>query len=74
VAKYSQIPSFKQTPPFSDIQLIAGCMVALAPNNQIFVSGSCIRIAPNLYLTARHVLSDYIDKFGFNNSGLNFTV
>lgn len=74
MALYSKEPSFRNISPFSDIELVAGRIVALAPNNQISASGSCVRIAPNLYLTARHVLTDFIDKFGFVNGGLNFTV
>lgn len=71
---YSKDPLFGSTSPYSDIELVAGRMVALAPNNQIFACGSCVRIAPNLYLTARHVMTDFIDKFGHSNGGVNFTV
>lgn len=75
MVKHSKKPSFKKTPFFSDIERVAGRIVALAPTNRIDVSGSCVRIAPNLYLTARHVLADFINKFGFkNDEELNFTV
>ena len=74
VNTYSKEPAFKKADPFSVIQEVAGILSALAPNNQIFTSGSCVRIAPNLYLTAKHVLTDFIDKFGFENNGANFIV
>jgi hypothetical protein len=30
----------------------------------VFMSGSCVRLARNLYLTAKHVVEDYVRRFG----------
>lgn len=71
---YSKEPSFKRQPPFSPIEQVAARLVAFGEDNEIFVSGSCVRLAKNLYLTARHVVTDYIDRFGNRADEANFTV
>lgn len=73
MATYSKAPSFKNQPPFSVIEQIAARLVTLGPNGDIFVSGSCVRIARNLYLTAGHVMLDFLDRFGHNGAETNFT-
>lgn len=74
MTSYPKVPTFKPVGPFSPIEKVAGCMAALGPNNKIVVSGTCVRIAPNLYLTARHVLTDFLDQFKHEGQDVEFTV
>jgi Trypsin-like peptidase domain len=75
MSTYPKEPTFNKTDTISDIQQVAGAMVAFGPDNQtMHVSGTCVRIASNLYLTARHVLEDFIGIFGLKNGVPNFTV
>jgi len=74
MVNYSKSPSFKSQSPFSPIEHVTARLVAFGPNDEIFVSGSCVRIAKNLYLTARHVVTDYLERFGHNPGEAKFTV
>ena len=70
----SREPSFKNQPPTSPIAQVTSRVAAFGPNDEIFVSGSCVRIAKNLYLTARHVMMDHLERFGHVNGVPNFNV
>ncbi|MGH6803624.1 MAG: S1 family peptidase [Methyloceanibacter sp.] len=70
----SKEPSFKNQPPTSPIARLTSRIAAFGPNNEVFVSGSCVRIAKNLYLTARHVMVDHLQRFGHVNGIPNFNV
>ncbi len=74
MTNYSKSPSFKSQSPFSLIQRVAPLLVAFGQNEDIFVSGSCVRIAKNLYLTARHVMTDYLQRFGYEGNEAKFSV
>lgn len=41
--------------------------------NEIHELGSSIRIAKNLYVTAKHVIEDYLQTFGHKNGTANFS-
>lgn len=71
---YSKSPSFKNQSPFSDVECVAARIAAFGPHNDIFVSGSCVRISTNLYLTAGHVMTDFLERFGHENGDVNFTI
>src|SRR5262249_5443931 len=71
---HSKVPSFKSQSPFSPIERVAGRLLLLRGTNEIFVSGSCVRIAKNLYLTARHVIEDYLERFGRSQNEASFNV
>jgi len=74
MTQFSKSASFKNQPYDSPIEHVAARVVAFGPEDTIFVSGSCVRIARNLYLTARHVLTDFLDKFGYANENANFNI
>lgn len=67
IPEFSKDPSFKNQPPDSPIEQIAARLVVFPSPTDIYVSGSCVRIAKNLYITARHVITDYIEQFGTKN-------
>ncbi len=69
---FSKEPSFKNQPPTSPIARLTSLIAAFGPGNELFVSGSCVRIAKNLYLTARHVMMDHLHRFGHSNGAANF--
>ena len=70
----SKEPSFKNQPATSPIAQLTSRIAAFGPDNELFVSGSCVRIAKNLYLTARHVMEDHLQRFGHSNGTANFNV
>ena len=43
-------------------------------HDQAYQSGSCCRIAKNLYVTAAHVVKDWSDKFGKNSEQQDFEI
>ena len=61
---FSKEPSFKDQSPFSAIENVAGRLVVFPTEDDAYLSGSCVRIASNLYLTAGHVIADFFEKFG----------
>lgn len=61
---YSKIPSFLNQEPDSLINKVSAHLVVFPDDKQAYQSGSCCRIAKNLYLTAAHVITDWIKKFG----------
>lgn len=71
---FSKEPSFKDQPAISPIAQVTSFIAAFGPSNEIFVSGSCVRIAKNLYLTARHVMVDHLERYGHINGIPNFNV
>jgi len=73
-SNFSKTPLFKSESPFSPIEKVTARLAAFGSNDEIFVSGSCVRIAKNLYLTARHVMTDYLDRFGHDGGEAKFTV
>ena len=64
-------PSFKRQPHDSPVELFAGRLAVFPNDGEVFVSGSCFRIAKNLYTTARHVLTDYADRYGCGNNHID---
>jgi hypothetical protein len=74
MANYSKSPTFKNQSPFSSIEKVASRLAVFGPGDEVFVSGSCVRIAKNLCLTARHVMTDYLERFGHNAVEADFTV
>ena len=74
MATHPQSPEFKNQSPFSPIERVTARLVAFGRNDEIFVSGSCVRVARNLYLTARHVLADFLERFGHEAGEAQFTV
>lgn len=74
MATYSKSPSFKRQSPFAPIEQVTARLAAFGSNDEIFVSGSCVRLTSNLYLTARHVMTDYLERFGHSFGEAKFTV
>jgi len=70
----SKNPTFKNTPPMSNAEHFAGRVIAISNDNQVLASGSCVRIASGLYLTAAHVMQDFLHNFGDTDKHCNFTV
>lgn len=66
--------TFNNSPLMSEAERVAGRVIAIANDNQVLASGSCVRIAPGLYLTAAHVMQDFLLNFGDTNKHCNFTV
>jgi hypothetical protein len=62
--EFSKSPSFKEQPPTTPVQLVTGRIIAFPTPTDVFMSGSCVRLARNLYLTAKHVVEDYVRRFG----------
>jgi hypothetical protein len=65
---FSKRPSFKEQPPTTPVQLLVGRIILFPSSMNVFLSGSCVRIARNLYLTAKHVVEDYLIRFGAGQS------
>ena len=61
--KFSKKPTFKTQDPYSVIELVSARLAVFPSPTDICVSGSCARIAKNLYLTSRHVIEDFQKKF-----------
>lgn len=74
MAPVSKDPSFKNLSLMSEAERVAGRVIAIANDNEVLASGSCVRIAPGLYLTAAHVMQDFLSNFGDTNKHGNFTV
>lgn len=70
----SKDPAFNTVPLMSELEYVAGRVIAIANDNQVLASGSCVRIAPGLYLTAAHVMQDFLHNFGDTEKHCNFTV
>lgn len=71
---FSKEPSFKNQGSFSIMERVTARLIVFPSSDSVYVSGSCFRIAQNLYVTAKHVFKDYIDKFGVKNYKLPFEV
>ncbi len=61
-------PHFADQSPISDINKVSARLVVFPSINQAYQSGSCCRIAKNLYVTAAHVIKDWIEKYGNNTN------
>jgi len=46
------------------MESIAGRLVVFPDDRRVDFSGSCVRLAGNLYLTAKHLIEDYLEKYG----------
>lgn len=57
-------PSFIDQPPDSPINRVSARLVIFPDPKSAHQSGSCCRIAQNLYVTAAHVVTDWIEMFG----------
>lgn len=63
---FSKTPTFQVQAPGSPIEFIAGRLVVFPDDAVVDFSGSCVRISGNLYLTAKHLIEDYMEKYGSN--------
>ena len=64
---YDKTPSFKDQSPTNAINEVSARLVVFPEWHQAYQSGSCCRIAKNLYVTAAHVVKDWLEKFGGNS-------
>ena len=71
---YSKKPSFRNENPFSVIESVSARLIVFPTPDKVYVSGSCFRIAKNLYVTARHVITDYLDRFGVIDGVASFEI
>ena len=71
---YDKTPSFKDQSPTSVINEVSARLVAFPELNQAYQSGSCCRIAKNFYVTAAHVVKDWLEKFGDNSKQQSFEI
>jgi hypothetical protein len=69
-----KIPHFLDQPPISDINNVIAHLVVFPSNDQVYQSGSCCRIAKNMYLTASHVVKDWIKKYGNTTNGQDIQI
>jgi len=74
ITSYDKTPSFKDQSPTSAINEISARLVVFPEPNQAYQSGSCCRIAKNLYVTAAHVIKDWLDKFGSKTEQQDFEI
>jgi len=70
----SKEPSFKNQDPFNIIERISARLIVFPSPDEMYLSGSCFRIAKNLYITAKHVCTDYLDQFGSTNEEALFEI
>ena len=61
--EYSKDPSFKDQDSFSVIEKISARLIVFPTPKEVYLSGSCFKIAKNLYVTAKHVVTDYLQQF-----------
>lgn len=59
----SKEPSFKELSSQKYIGELAFRLLAIDKNRNVFASGTCFRIAGGAFLTAKHVIEDFFDKF-----------
>ena len=64
MGKFSKAPDFLNTEPVSVINKVSAHLVVFPNAMHAYQSGSCCRIARSLYLTAAHVVADWLNKFG----------
>jgi hypothetical protein len=75
MARRSSItPTFRDQNPLSAINEVAAHLAIFPDQTTAYQSGSCCRIAKNLYLTAAHVIHDWVKKFGAGNAEQDFDV
>lgn len=74
MTQFLKSPSFDIQDNFSPIEQVTARLVAFGPNNEIIVSGSCVRLTKNLYLTAKHVMTDFLNRFGYQGNAANCEV
>lgn len=63
MTKFSKKPSFKNQPHMNPMEEVAGRLVVFPEEKEAYVSGTCFRLATNLYMTAAHVIRDFYDQF-----------
>lgn len=63
---YSKKPQFKQQSSDSPISEIAMRIIAINENDEMFASGTCVSVASNLVIAARHVIVDFFNKYDPN--------
>jgi hypothetical protein len=64
LGNFSKIPDFRNTEPTSVINKVSAHLVVFPDAMNAYQSGSCCRIARSLYLTAAHVVTDWVARFG----------
>ncbi len=72
--EYSKDPSFKNQDSFSVIEKISARLVVFPTPDRVYLSGSCFRVAKNLYITAKHVVTDYLEQFGEKEGVASFEI
>jgi len=65
---------FNDQSPVNAINEVAARIAVFPTPTEAFQSGSCCRIAKNLYITASHVILDWIEKFGTSQQEQNFEI
>jgi len=73
-SNFSKNPSFKDQDPTSVINEVSARLVVFPERNQAYQSGLCCRIAKNLYVTAAHVVTEWLEKFGNNTKQQTFEI
>lgn len=71
---YSKKPRFKESPLASPIGRVAARVLAIDGQGTVVASGTCVRIGVGLYLSAKHVIEDFVDSFGHENLHLNCSI
>lgn len=71
---YDKKPSFRDQSPTSVINEVSARLVVFPQWDQAFQSGSCCRVSKNLYVTAAHVVRDWLHKFGTNTEQQTFEI
>jgi hypothetical protein len=72
--KYSKKPSFGESPLVSPVGRVAARVLAIDNQGTVVASGTCVRIGVGLYLSAKHVIEDFVDSFGHESFHLNCSI
>lgn len=71
---YSTTPSFGESPLVSPVGRVAARVLAIDNQGTVLASGTCVRIGVGLYLSAKHVIEDFVDSFGHKKFHLNCSI
>ena len=73
-SNFSKTPSFKKQKPTSIIEAVSARLIVFPNPDELYISGSCFRVAKNLYVTAKHVIEDYLHRFRTTNGEISFEI
>jgi len=72
--EYPKVPSFRNQDAFSEIEKVSARLIVFPTPEEVYLSGSCFRVAKNLYVTAKHIITDYLQKFGVKEGVAPFEI